>query len=399
MAWYDRLDPTTANGMQLSGLLGGLNAMGAGLMQAGQMRPIGTPGPTFADALGAFGQGQQRGLLGAKQQRDMKAMQAFGAALAPDADETTMDPATLAIRNAVPANMRPILAAMPSDMQTQTMGTLLTRKTNPKDNLQVVGRFIYDVSSGQPKVVAEAPDTMSAQRMAQDMAVRAAGRSVQNVNVTQGPQVGSIPPGEQLERMPDGSYRMSPIVGGPADRKIQELAKKAEVEKATTARTGDVVLQDIDRALGLDKSSVLPTAGLGATTLAGIPGTGAADTARLLDSVKANISFQALSDMRKASPTGGALGNVTVRELEMLQATLGSLEQSQSSPQFRDNLARVRNLYLDIVHGPGGGPARLPLSFQQPAPGGRGTIEPPQTGAGGATMRWNPQTQRVEPVR
>jgi hypothetical protein len=183
MAWYDRLDPTTANGMQLSGLLGGLNAMGAGLMQAGQMRPLGTPAPTFADALGAFGHGQQRGLLGAKQQRDMKAMQAFGAALAPDADEATMDPATLAIRNAVPANMRPILAAMPSDMQTQTMGSLLTRKTNPKDNLMEVGGSIYDVSSGKPVFLERASKLLSPDEVAQQRMIRAAGAPRMSVNM------------------------------------------------------------------------------------------------------------------------------------------------------------------------------------------------------------------------
>lgn len=183
MAWYDNLDPTSPTGMQFAGLLGGLNAMGAGLMQAGQMRPVGTPGPTFADALGAFGQGQQRGLLGAKQQRDMKAMQMFGEALAPDADEATMAPTTKALRDSVPASMRPILGALPSDMQTQVMTSLMTKKTNPKDNLQVVGRFIYDVSSGQPKVVAEAPDTVSAERHMQNLRERAAGASRVAVNM------------------------------------------------------------------------------------------------------------------------------------------------------------------------------------------------------------------------
>lgn len=185
MAWYDNFDPSTPGGMQLAGLLGGLNSMGAGLMQAGQMRPVGTAGPTFGDAVGAFGQGQQRGLLGAKQQRDMRAMQAFGEALSPDADEANMSPSTKALRDSVPAQMRPILGALPSDMQTQVMSQLMTRKTNPKDNLQVVGRFIYDVSSGQPKVVAEAPDTVSAERHMQNMRERAAGRSQVSVNMPQ----------------------------------------------------------------------------------------------------------------------------------------------------------------------------------------------------------------------
>lgn len=396
MGIFDDLtgDQSSARAMQLQGLLGGLTQMGGLLAQAGQFRPVGTPAPSLADAFNGFGVGQQQGLMKAKQRRDMTAMQNFGAALAPDADEATMTPTTRAMRNAVPANIRPILGALPSEVQTQVLSQLMTRKSSPKDNLQVVGRFIYDVSSGQPKVVAEASDTMSAQRMAQDMAVRAAGRSVQNVSVDQGPQVGTIPPGWQLSKTPEGAWTMTEIPGGPAARATAETAKKAGLEQANTARAGDVVTQDIGRALKLIEGASLPTAGLGATTLARVPGTSAADVARLVDSVKANVSFQTLTEMRKASPTGGALGAVSDKEMAMLQASLGSLEQSQSPQQYRDNLARVNNQYLDIIHGPQGGPPRLPLSFQQPAPGG-----PPQGGAGGATMRWNPQTQRVEPVR
>ena len=37
----------------------------------------------------------------------------------------------------------------------------------------------------------------------------------------------------------------------------------------------------------------------------------------------------------------------------MLQSTLGSLEQSQSKEQFMQNLDRLEQTYLDIVHGKG----------------------------------------------
>ena len=44
--------------------------------------------------------------------------------------------------------------------------------------------------------------------------------------------------------------------------------------------------------------------------------------------------------MRANSPTGSALGNVTERELALLQATWGSLQQAQSKEQFEANLDR-----------------------------------------------------------
>jgi hypothetical protein len=68
--------------------------------------------------------------------------------------------------------------------------------------------------------------------------------------------------------------------------------------------------------------------------------------------------------MRAASPTGGALGAVTVEELKMLQAAGGSVEQSQSATQLKDNLRRYKNTWLDIVHGEGKGPKREELTFQ-----------------------------------
>lgn len=381
MSWFDRFDPSTPQGMQLAGLLGGFNALGAGLLQAGAPRPVGQPGPTLADAFGAFGQGQQRGLQGAMQTQQLGQQMRQQAAWRDAASGRPTTPEGRALFESVPEGRRAAIFQMGPQMGMEALKGLVTQRP-------------VAVSPGQTLVGLDGPG----QRVPytpEDFAYRQAGRSVQSVSVDQGPQVGTIPQGYQLQKV-DGGWRMAPIPGGPAEREIAATDRKAQAERANTTRAGDIVVQDIDRALGLGRDAVLPTAGLGASTLAKVPGTAAADTSRLLDSVKANVSFQTLTEMRKASPTGGALGAVSDREMSLLQAALGSLEQSQSPGQFRDNLVRVRNLYLDIVHGPGQGPERLPLSFQQTAPGGRGTIEPP---GAGATMRWNPQTQRVEPVR
>jgi hypothetical protein len=62
--------------------------------------------------------------------------------------------------------------------------------------------------------------------------------------------------------------------------------------------------------------------------------------------------------MRDESPTGGALGQVAVQELEALQASLGSLNTSQSSDQLLRNLERLENQYrqsmLKILNTEGG---------------------------------------------
>lgn len=73
-----------------------------------------------------------------------------------------------------------------------------------------------------------------------------------------------------------------------------------------------------------------------------IPGTPAYDLSKTLDTIKANIGFDRLQEMRDSSPTGGALGQVSERENTLLQAVWGALEQSQSEKQFRQNLQRVK---------------------------------------------------------
>jgi hypothetical protein len=61
-----------------------------------------------------------------------------------------------------------------------------------------------------------------------------------------------------------------------------------------------------------------------------------------LETLKANISFSELQAMREASKTGGALGQVAIRELELLESTLGALDQGQSPANFRKNLQKVK---------------------------------------------------------
>ena len=75
-----------------------------------------------------------------------------------------------------------------------------------------------------------------------------------------------------------------------------------------------------------------------------------------LRTIQANISFDKLQAMREASPTGGALGQVSTFELQNLMAVFGSLEQSQSNEELQYNLRRLQQVYNDIVHGPGNHP-------------------------------------------
>lgn len=57
-----------------------------------------------------------------------------------------------------------------------------------------------------------------------------------------------------------------------------------------------------------------------------------------LDTVRANLSFAELAKMRANSPTGGALGGIAVRELDLLGSTVAGLSQDQSPEEMRRSL-------------------------------------------------------------
>ena len=133
----------------------------------------------------------------------------------------------------------------------------------------------------------------------------------------------------------DGS--LEPIPGGPKD-----MTSKNKAISETAEMKAKLVTQKVDEAL---KETGFFSTGLTGEVLGLIPGTGAYDLDATLDTIKANLGFNELQAMRQASPTGGALGQVAVRELEMLQATIASLKKGQSQAKLRNGLAQVKTHY------------------------------------------------------
>lgn len=65
-----------------------------------------------------------------------------------------------------------------------------------------------------------------------------------------------------------------------------------------------------------------------------------------LDTLKANITYGELTAMREASKTGGALGQISDREGQLLGAALGALSMSQSPENFVLQLAKIKESIL-----------------------------------------------------
>lgn len=150
----------------------------------------------------------------------------------------------------------------------------------------------------------------------------------------------------QAGRPPSG-YRYTPtgeleaIPGGPADIKAGELGdKRAKQRDMQIAQAGNV-LGTVREAKGLVGYSTTGVGGLAS----GLPMTRARDLAAKLTTIKANLGFDRLQQMRDSSPTGGALGQVAVQELTALQATIANLDQQQSPAQLKASLDKIETHY------------------------------------------------------
>lgn len=77
----------------------------------------------------------------------------------------------------------------------------------------------------------------------------------------------------------------------------------------------------------------------------------ALDLEASLNTLKANLSFGALQAMRDASKTGGALGQVSEQEIELLGSTVASLTTKQGPEQLIENLRIVEDTFRRMKEG------------------------------------------------
>ena len=143
------------------------------------------------------------------------------------------------------------------------------------------------------------------------------------------------------------------IAGGPMDVEQQQVADKKAADDSRKSLTAGLItssIDDITNVIDKGRDSWLPgPTGYGAVAK-WLPSTDARSLGNSIDTVKANIGFEKLQQMREASPTGGALGQVSDFENKLLQSTFGALDQFSDQGSFMRNLYRVKALSGAIVN-------------------------------------------------
>lgn len=146
------------------------------------------------------------------------------------------------------------------------------------------------------------------------------------------------------EEEPDGTLRVVP--GGKPAREIEEADAKKRATREETLNTSKLMQEEI--SLAKDRSK-FRTTGIPGTVLKFIPGTDSRSLRENLKTIAANISFDKIQNMRQNSPTGGALGAVSDKDLALLSASRGSLDQGLKDAELTRVLDRMNDAYSRVI--------------------------------------------------
>lgn len=164
------------------------------------------------------------------------------------------------------------------------------------------------------------------------------------VNPYSGSAIGSGVAKNNAQAESDKSY--GGILGANAGNGPQQLQVEGQLLQ-TLDNQHQLVDKKVDTALQQIDGGVLNTGTVG-SLLSALPGTPQYDLAQNLQTIKANVGFDTLQNMRQNSPTGGALGQISNMEEQLLQAVNGSLEQGQTKDQLKSNLVSIKTLLAQV---------------------------------------------------
>jgi hypothetical protein len=234
------------------------------------------------------------------------------------------------------------------------------------------------------KTYLEQNTISAAQR--QQMGVTMRGQDISAETARRGQDIGRIPVGYRMT--PEGTIEAIP--GGPTTTNLspKEIQlRESKFPQATQAvKTFEAKTTELEKDLLALKNhpGLASITGLVAGRAPGITPQGRAAEA-LYDKIMARGGFKELQDMRAASPTGGALGNISNQEGAQLRAAFAAIDRKQDAADVQKAIdialgdlqaskGRIREAY-DMTYDYKGTPA-----------GGGAPTPPPAPSAGGNTV-------------
>jgi len=158
-------------------------------------------------------------------------------------------------------------------------------------------------------------------------------------------QMGTTPEGKPYAVTNVPGQSMQTTIGEQSiaeNKPLKELTEKYQLEKGkmtSLSRQWDFVHDEINRAI----TTISPVSTGFGSWLSVIPETESKKLAGYLQTIKANIGFDKLQELRNNSKTGGALGQVSDLENQLLQSVQGAIDQSITGDELIARLLRVRD--------------------------------------------------------
>ena len=131
-----------------------------------------------------------------------------------------------------------------------------------------------------------------------------------------------------------------------ADAKDEKERKKGLAKSAAILSRSDLGIQKIEKALdAIDDGG----AGWEYSIFKNLPvGSDSRRLAAYIKSIESDLGFDRLTRMREESPTGGALGQVSNMELQLLKSAVEALDPTQGAEFLRGQLETVRTHYENM---------------------------------------------------
>lgn len=143
------------------------------------------------------------------------------------------------------------------------------------------------------------------------------------------------------------------------DASRKRLAERPSPEKLDEAR--NAVMVELKNALEAKKLSrdMFGASGIGYTTTSLFSGSPASSVKSLLEPIFSNTAFNRLQKMRVESPTGGALGAVSDKELSLLKSSEAAVDPAAGDKVFQSGLDTVIGNRIDMLMKLGADPLEL----------------------------------------
>jgi hypothetical protein len=157
-----------------------------------------------------------------------------------------------------------------------------------------------------------------------------------------------VPRGTKVKVYPDGTVEYTEGEGvNDKDQKAENERKKQQggMVDEFTATAAEIVrmIPDLpDNAIGAKFGAILGEA---------LPGTKQGRVVSRLNTLKANLALDKINQMRAASPTGGAAGNMTEKEWPLFMQEFGSLDAAENKQDLEKRLKNASVKLFNRVNG------------------------------------------------